>query len=601
MVSAACLTLGVLELRIAMSQRQRSARLLFSLSAIAMAAFSGVELALMRADTLADAAALLRAIDVGVGVVLVSLTGFVWVYFGTGNKWLALSVPSLYAVALIPDILPGGTDMTYVKITGLRTVETFGGATFNVIEGVTNPWDAIAYLSAAAMLVFVVDASVKSWRRGERRRAIVVGGGVTLFLLLAGVHTALVDTGLVRTPYVISWAYLCVLLAMGHELNADIFAAAQVASQLQDSETRIELASGAANLGIWAWNIVDGTFWATSRARALLGLPESAPLTSDRFMSAVHPDDRETRRRALERALASDSVYDVEYRVPLADGQTRWISSRGSVERSAAGKPILMRGVVLDRTARHRSDMELHDLRGQLAHVGRVSMMGQLASALAHELSQPLGAILRNAEAAELFLQHEPPDLDELRAIVVDIRRDDQRAGDVIARLRSLLERRTLEAHAVAVSELLANCAALTRADAVTRHVTLRFEAAPGLPTVMGDRVHLQQVLLNLVLNAMDAVDGLPTEECRVAVHAHRDDHGAVEVTVSDRGHGIDTDKLASVFDPFFTTKTNGMGIGLAVSRTIIEAHGGRIWAENNPDCGATFRFTLPVAEAPAS
>jgi two-component system sensor kinase FixL len=147
----------------------------------------------------------------------------------------------------------------------------------------------------------------------------------------------------------------------------------------------------------------------------------------------------------------------------------------------------------------------------------------------------------------------------------------------------------------------LADCAALTRADAVTRRVTLEFASAAGLPTVMGDRVHLQQVLLNLVLNAMDAVDGLPAEECRIAVHAHRDDHGAVEVAVSDRGHGIATDKLASVFEPFFTTKTNGMGIGLAVSRTIIEAHGGRIWAENNLDRGATFRFTLPVAEAAAS
>jgi C4-dicarboxylate-specific signal transduction histidine kinase len=291
----------------------------------------------------------------------------------------------------------------------------------------------------------------------------------------------------------------------------------------------------------------------------------------------------------------------VEYRVTLADGQTRWISSRGRVERSAAGKPILLRGVVLDTTARHGSEVELHDLRGQLAHVGRVSMMGQLASALAHELSQPLGAILRNAEAAELFLQDEQPDLDELRAIVVDIRKDDQRAGDVIERLRSLLKRRSLEARAMAVSELLASCAALTRADAVTRHVTLKFEAATGLPTVMGDRVHLQQVLLNLVLNAMDAVDGLPADDCRVTVHAHCDERGEVVVAVSDRGPGIATDQLASVFDPFFTTKANGMGIGLAVSRTIIEAHGGRIWPENNPDRGATFRFTLPVAEAPAS
>jgi signal transduction histidine kinase len=224
-------------------------------------------------------------------------------------------------------------------------------------------------------------------------------------------------------------------------------------------------------------------------------------------------------------------------------------------------------------------------------------MMGQLASALAHELNQPLGAILRNAEAAEIFLQHDPPDLDELRAILADIREDDQRAGDVIERLRALLKRRSIEMRTLAVSDLLRSAATLTRADAVARHVRLDIEDALGLPAVLGDRVHLQQVLLNLILNAMDAVDGAPAERRQVAVRARRFDERSVEVQVSDSGYGISSERLALVFEPFYTTKENGTGIGLPISRTIIEAHGGRIWAENNADQGATFRFTLPVAE----
>ena len=240
-------------------------------------------------------------------------------------------------------------------------------------------------------------------------------------------------------------------------------------------------------------------------------------------------------------------------------------------------------------------------MRGQLAHVARVTMLGQLAAALAHELGQPLGAILRNAEAAELFLQHEPPDLDELRAILADIRKDDQRAGDVIERLRALLKRRSIEPRALAVGDLLANCDALIRADAAGRHVKVEIEASPGLPRVMGDRVHLQQVLLNLVLNAMDAVEGEPAEERRVSVRARLDGGRTVEVAVSDSGHGMTPERLALVFEPFFTTKANGMGIGLPISRTIIEAHGGRIWAETNADKGATLRFTLPVAEEPVA
>jgi PAS domain S-box-containing protein len=422
------------------------------------------------------------------------------------------------------------------------------------------------------------------------------------FLLAAGGHSALIETGIVKMPYLISWFYLAILVAMASELNADVLAAAKLARQLQESERRMDLARAAADLGMWTWDIVRDTFWATSRARALFGFSESENLSMERFISALHPDDREARRQAIKSALATTSDYEAEYRVPRADGQTRWIASRARVERDASGKPVLMSGVVLDMSVRHGTEIELQQLRNQLVHASRVSMMGQLASALAHELSQPLGAILRNTEAAELFLQHDPPDLDELRAILADIRQDDQRAAGVIERLRALLKRRSFAPRALSVSDLLANVAALTRIDSSTRKAHLEIEAAPGLPTVMGDPVHLQQVLLNLVLNAMDAVEDVPAERRKVTVRAERYGEREVEVAVSDSGHGIAPERVGHLFEPFFTTKLNGMGIGLSISRTIIEAHGGRIWAENNAREGATFRFTLPLAgEATAS
>lgn len=227
--------------------------------------------------------------------------------------------------------------------------------------------------------------------------------------------------------------------------------------------------------------------------------------------------------------------------------------------------------------------------------------MGQLASALAHELNQPLGAILRNAEAAELFLQHNTPDLDELRAILADIRKDDQRAGEVIERLRALLKRGSLETRALAIGDVLGNVAALTRADAIGRHISLEFTTPPGLPTVRGDPVHLQQVVLNLVLNAMDAIESSQDGERRVAVGAQNESERAVLVTVRDYGPGIPPEMLKTIFEPFFTTKTNGMGMGLPISRTIVEAHGGELWVTNNEDRGVTFRFTLKIAEGEAS
>lgn len=224
---------------------------------------------------------------------------------------------------------------------------------------------------------------------------------------------------------------------------------------------------------------------------------------------------------------------------------------------------------------RQHAEREMHLLRQEIAHVGRVSMMGQLASALAHEINQPLGAILRNAEAAELFLQSASPDLDEIRGILADIRRDDQRAGSVIDRMRGLLKRHNLDTRPVDLGDLVCDVAALVRADAVARHVELSLEVPGRLPPVLGDRVHVQQVLLNLILNGLDAMNGTNRENRLVTVSARLDETHSIEIAVSDTGHGISVDKLQQVFDPFFTTKPNGMGMGLAISRTIIEAHGG--------------------------
>jgi PAS domain S-box-containing protein len=256
---------------------------------------------------------------------------------------------------------------------------------------------------------------------------------------------------------------------------------------------------------------------------------------------------------------------------------------------------MLVLATIVDVTERRRANLEMQTLRQELAHAGRVSMMGQLASSLAHELNQPLGAILRNAEAAELFLKKGNPDLDEVRAILVDIQKDDHRAGDVIDRMRGLLSRRKLERTPMNVRELVDEVLALIRPDAIHRRVHLSSEVPGNLGPVLVNRVHLQQVLLNLLLNAMDAMSETPQQERQLVVTAQQADGQWIEVCVRDTGPGIPEARLPSLFEPFYTTKPQGLGIGLPISRTIIEAHGGKLWAENHPERGAMFRFTLPI------
>ena len=411
-------------------------------------------------------------------------------------------------------------------------------------------------------------------------------------------------------PVLLSPLYLGLVAIMGYEVSRDVLRASQLVHELQaseaglrESEARMSLAVDAAELGIWIRDLARNEIWASRKWRELFGFAPSEQLEFSAVLQRVHPDDREGLRQAHVRAVAGadGGRYQIEYRLMLPDGATRWISSQHGVEFDATGQPVLIRGAARDVTVRRQAEQETQLLRQEIAHAGRVSMLGQLASGLAHEINQPLASILRNAEAAELFLQHPSPDLDEIRAILSDIRSDDQRAGDVIDRMRGLLKQQTLHTGRLAVGALVGDVAALVRIDAATRQVKLEVDVPADLPHVRGDRVQIQQVLLNLILNGMDALHGTRLEDRRVDVTARLDGAQLIEITVGDVGHGIPADKLARIFDPFFTTKPNGLGIGLAVSRRIVEAHSGRLWAENRNGGGAAFRFTLPIAEEGAA
>jgi signal transduction histidine kinase len=245
----------------------------------------------------------------------------------------------------------------------------------------------------------------------------------------------------------------------------------------------------------------------------------------------------------------------------------------------------------------HESELQLQEQRRESAHLSRVAILGELSGALAHELNQPLTAILSNAQAAQRILENEPASNPEVREILTDIVAEDKRAGEVIRRLRALLKKGETQLQPLDLNDVANDALELARADCVSRRVTLQRELAPSLPEVLGDRVQLQQVLLNLIVNACDAMRDNAQDNKIVIATASQDD-GAVQVSVSDSGHGIRDAQMDRLFEPFFTTKDQGLGLGLTICRSIAGAHGGKLWAVNNSISGATFCMSLPALDA---
>ena len=297
--------------------------------------------------------------------------------------------------------------------------------------------------------------------------------------------------------------------------------------------------------------------------------------------------------RAFERALATNEPELLEYSLEKRH-ERRFYEAR--IVRADVDRLL---SIVRDITDRKRAELDAAAQREELAHLNRVLILAEQSGALAHELSQPLAAILTNAEAARRLLDQSPPDLDELRAALDDVIKNDKRAGTVIHRLRELLKKRDTVLQPLDLNEVTREVLDLTHSDLLLRRMPITTVLSPGIPQVMGDRVQLQQVILNLVLNACDAMSALAPAEREITLTTVADD-GFVQIAVADRGVGIPDDQLDSVFDPFVTHRAQGLGLGLTISRSIILAHRGRIRAENNADRGATFRCFLPVANVQA-
>jgi PAS domain S-box-containing protein len=483
-----------------------------------------------------------------------------------------------------------------------------------VIDSLTS---RVAILDRAGSIV----ATNESWRRAARSRSTLtsrIGVGANYLELcrraaragdrsaervVTGIEAVLADTeNHFRCEYDCAtdnetlWFEMVVLplrtKAGGVVIkHSDITRHKAIEKELRDRDEKINLAAESANLALWTINYERHESWMSDKGRELFGFEPNQRLSREVFLSRVHPDDREKVDEAIEQARAACQTFEIEYRLLLPDGETRWLISRGRYLSNDRGEASELIGVAIDVTVQVKADLELRLQREELARLNRVASMGELTASLAHELNQPLTAIASNAAAGKRFLAS--GDLSSFEELLGDVFADARRAGDVIHGIHNFVRKGEGTRTAVNVNDVIRDVLRLLHSDLLGRGITVESSLADDLAPVQADAVQLQQVLLNLIMNSLEAMQETPLPQRRLLISS-QSSNGFVRVGIRDYGAGLPTDNPEKIFAHFFSTKPSGMGMGLTIARSIIAAHGGKLTAENI-DEGAQFFFCLPA------
>ena len=371
---------------------------------------------------------------------------------------------------------------------------------------------------------------------------------------------------------------------------------------LRQSEAYLTEAQRLSHTGSWALDVASNRYVYTSEEfDRIFGFdPQGENPTREAVLERMHPDDRISWKRILEKSVREKVDTTSQYRILLPDGRVRHIHTIRHPMVNSAGEVVKLVGTSIDITEHKRAEEErerLRRLEAELAHANRVNTLGELTTSIAHEVSQPLGAMVASAGACTRWLAADPPAMAEARSALDNIVADGKRAREIIARIRALAKRQAPRRDLLDLNRKILEMLALTEQELRSHDIVLDTRLDSTLPQVTGDRVQLQQVLLNLIVNAIEAMSGVHDRPRELTIVSRADCSNAVVIEVRDSGIGLDHGRAERVFEAFYTTKAEGLGIGLSISRSFVEAHGGRLWAASNQPHGAVFRFSLPVAE----
>jgi len=374
----------------------------------------------------------------------------------------------------------------------------------------------------------------------------------------------------------------------------DITEHKEAENALRQSGNYLAEAQRLSRTGSFGWRVITGEIIWSDETFRIFGFDKAPSVALDRIIQRIHPDDRAGAQQTIDRASSDGKDFDHEYRLLMPDGSVRYVHATAHAVTDAS-EGIEFVGAVTDVTARRQAEEKLHEAQAELAHVTRVTALGELAASIAHEVNQPLAALVANAAAAQRWLDRDTPNLQEARNALVSIIDDGNRAGDVVQRVRGLVSKNTDQKVSLDINEIVNEVIALLHRELLSHRISLRTKLTPAPGVVLGDRVQLQQVILNLIVNSIEAMQPVTGRPRELVIRTQQEEAQQILVAVTDCGVGLTAENANRVFDAFFSTKSGGMGMGLSICRSIVESHGGRLSACGNGGLGATFQFSLPI------
>lgn len=589
MCVAVCWVMALLHLCIAVLGHHRRANLLVVLMAVGAGAVALSEIINMKATDLANAERTLIISEFFLVALVVPIPWFVQIRFGTGRRWLVVLASLMWLSAITLSIpFPGG--QTFSEIISLTPLTTFWGEPFMQIEGIRSPLALLGDLSVLVILIYVADASIRLWRRRDhRRRALMVGGSIILFFVAAMAHVPLVDLGLLQLPYMIGLSFMPIVASMSLEMVQDVVASSRLSRQVAANEARWSTLLDNIHLLVVGLDRGGRLSYVNPHLCQVIGYqPEE--LLGEHFAPFIAPHDLPVVRKRFAGAIDGTIHEETQSRLRTKTGDDRTIRWSIVLLHDESGSVSGTVSVGTDLTERLRAEQALRETKVTLERAHSLNLLGELSAALAHEINQPLTAILSNAQAARRFMSMENPELDEVRAILDDIIDDDKRAGGVIRRLRTLMRPGPIKIEICDLHRIIHDTLDLCREDLLGIDVDLDLAAED--PLVNAGRVELQQVLMNLVSNARQAMDGCPVRTLGIST---TNENGWLLVRVCDTGTGIPNELLSGIFEPFTSTRPEGFGMGLAICRRLLEVHACEIEAKNRPQGGAEFIVKIPT------